>query len=166
MEKLPFLKRPFSKIPTVMPTDDNRKATLNARERKLQKDAHGNILTRDSTKQQQKDQKELQNFLGSLNFFYEKVKRDPSIWKKEHLQSSRAFVQHILENQEDFPLDSSVNIERLIPSSNQHQYDQNQVETLLTDGFVQSITNKSWSYVGFLEYDEETNRSKQKRQRN
>jgi len=131
--------------PTVMLMDDNRKATLNARGRKLQRDAHGNILTRDSTKQQQKDQKELQNFLGLLNFFYKKVMRDPSIWKKEDLQSSRAFVQHVLENQEDFPLDSTVIIESLIPSSNQ-QYKQNQVETLLTDGFVQSITNKSWSY--------------------
>jgi hypothetical protein len=38
-----------------------------------------------------------------------------------------------------------VTVECLVPSSNQ-MYDSTRMETLLTTGFVRSITEKSWSY--------------------
>lgn len=51
----------------------------------------------------------------------------------------------MIENREEFPLDSKVDIEALIPSSNRN-YNHEQMNDLLTKGFVKLITQKSWVY--------------------
>jgi len=144
-----------------MPTDDNRKATLNARGRKLQRDAHGNILTRDSTKQQQKGQKELQNFLGSLNFFYEKVKRDP--------RRSCPFATG--DSACALPNNEKRNMLYWWYATNVFLICGKGCRGPLPECLVYAIrcrypNPKGVPYAGFLENDEETSRSKQKRQRN
>jgi hypothetical protein len=128
-----------------MSRENSNASTLNARERKLPRDSQGKIVTKDSTRQQQSDEKEMQKFFETLDWCYDKVKNDPLSWNKDSLHSSRNFAQHILENQDNFPLDNEVTIECLVPSSNQ-TYDSTRMETLLTTGFVRSITEKSWSY--------------------
>jgi hypothetical protein len=120
-------------------------STLNARQRKLPKNPQGNIIARDVARQQQKDVKEMHDFFATLNMFYKKVQSDPSVWSKEQLQPTRDFCKFILQNQNRYPFDCDVLIESLVPSANQ-KYDIQQVQSTLTSGFVQSITDKSWSY--------------------
>jgi hypothetical protein len=50
-----------------MSRENSNASTLNARERKLPRDSQGKIVTKDSTRQQQSDEKEMRKFFETLH---------------------------------------------------------------------------------------------------
>jgi hypothetical protein len=59
-----------------MSRENSNASMLNARERKLPRDSQGKIVTKDSTRQQQRDEKEMRKFIEMLDWFYDKVIRN------------------------------------------------------------------------------------------
>ena len=117
---------------------------LNAQERRLPKNANGESIAKDTTKEEKARDKRKGEFFRQLIRFYDKVQSTPAIWTSPDLEGTRDFVKFLVENQDKYPLESEVSLECLIPSANE-RFDFAQVKSKLTPGFVESITAKSWS---------------------
>jgi len=126
-------------------------STLNARERKLPKDSEGNSRARDVEKKVNAKRRKKKEFLSYQESFYDHLRSQPGDWNKSDLSSTREFIQHVLQHPDNFPLQYGASMESLVPSAS-NRFDISGLESQLTPGFVQSITDKSWSFEEGVEH--------------
>jgi hypothetical protein len=69
-------------------------------------------------KDSKKKDAQKREFLSSINQFLEALQDNPSLWSKNDLGRLHDFVKHAVQNPDNFPLESEVPIETLIPSMN------------------------------------------------